>query len=655
VSEREVTRSGSGRPSARANGRTRLGYALIALTVLVLVTLTLAEAARLRRAADTVSRSSALAGAYSAVTDGISEQASLERRYRLGPDPAIRAAYGHQDRAVRAAVDDIERTDPAAARLRSAYQAYDDTIRRVFNAVDAGTPVPDSAEVTAAFDATHHEVDSGAARAATSDDASADMLRHVVQMAYWMLTAGVGITIVMGVLLRRYNRRLVRQVRESHHQAMHDTLTGLPNRALFADRLGHALAGVRRNGSSLAVLLVDLDRFKEVNEALGHDHGDHLLREVAARLARSFREGDTIARLAGDEFAVLLPDASETAATELARRALESLERSFTVGEVTVDIETSIGLTMAPRDAGTVEELMRCADLALWSAKERKTGVVAYERADTVTQPNRLLLLGELRRALEQQDQLVLHYQPKVALDPGHLVGVEALVRWYHPAKGIVPPTEFIPIAESTGLINKLTAYVLDQAVRQARAWLDAGLSVPIAVNLSPRCLLDIDLVDLVRGLLVAHRLPAGLLRLEMTETAVMTNPALAMKTLTGLHELGIRLSIDDYGTGYSSMAYLNRLPVDELKVDRSFVLNMLDNDNDAVLVRSAIDLGHNLGLTVVAEGVEKAEHVAALRDFGCDVAQGYHYARPMPPDEVTSWLHSSGFDAAREESAATS
>jgi diguanylate cyclase (GGDEF)-like protein len=646
---------GPGRPSARTgtNGRSRLGYALMALTVLVLVGLAFGEATRVGDAADAVSRSSALAGAYSAVAGGISEQETLEHRYRLGPDPAVRAAYERQDRAVRAAVAAIERADPAAAGLRPAYQTYDVTVRRVFDAVDAGTTAPSGTEVTAAFEATHHEVDSGTARAAAGDDASADELRRVVQMTYVMVAVGVSITIIMGALLRRYHRRLVRQVEDSRHQAMHDVLTGLPNRALFADRLGHALAGVRRHGSSLAVLLVDLDRFKEVNEALGHDHGDRLLREVATRLVHSFRAGDTVARLAGDEFAVLLPDASETVAIQLARRALGSLEQSFAVGEVTVDIETSIGLTLAPQHAGTVEELMRCADLALWSAKERKTGVVAYEPTGTVTQPNRLLLLGELRRALEQRDQLVLHYQPKVALDPGHLVGVEALVRWRHPTKGVVPPADFIPIAESTGLINKLTAYVLEQAVRQARAWLDTGLSVPVAVNLSPRCLLDVDLVDLVRGLLVVHRLPAGLLRLEMTETAVMTNPALAMKTLTGLHELGIRLSIDDYGTGYSSMAYLNRLPVDELKVDRSFVLNMLENDNDAVLVRSAIDLGHNLGLTVVAEGVEKAEHVAALRDFGCDVAQGYHYARPMPPDEVATWLVSSGFDAVPQEAAA--
>jgi diguanylate cyclase (GGDEF)-like protein len=654
VSVRETARTRSGISPFSAGGRTRLGYAVLALTVLVLVSLTLVELNRARHAADTVARSSALAGAYPAVAEGIAVQAVLVHRHRTGPHPVNRAAYEQRDLGVRAALATIEATDPATgARLRRSYDTYDATARRVFDAVDSGGAAPTPAEVGAAFDATYRVVSNGGTAAAASATAAAADLRRVVLTVYVMLIVGLCWVAIVGLLLRRYHRRLVRQAADSRHLAMHDTLTGLPNRALFADRLGHALAGVRRHGTGLAVLLVDLDRFKDVNETLGHDHGDRLLTEVADRLVRSFREGDTVARLAGDEFAVLLPDATETVATDLARRALRSLEQSFTIGDASIDVETSIGLTMAPQHAGTVEELMRCADLALWSAKERKTGVVAYEPTATVTQPNRLLLLGELRRALERRDQLVLHYQPKVSLNPTHLVGVEALVRWHHPAKGIVPPAEFIPIAESTGLINRLTAYVLEQAVCQARQWLSAGLSVPIAVNLSPRCLLDVDLVELVRGLLDEHRLPAELLRLEMTETAVMTNPALAMSTLTGLHEMGIRLSIDDYGTGYSSMAYLNRLPVDELKVDRSFVLNMLDNDNDAVLVRSAIDLGHNLGLTVVAEGVEKAEHVAALRDFGCDVAQGYHYARPMPPGEVTAWLRESGFDAVREDATA--
>jgi EAL domain-containing protein (putative c-di-GMP-specific phosphodiesterase class I) len=254
-----------------------------------------------------------------------------------------------------------------------------------------------------------------------------------------------------------------------------------------------------------------------------------------------------------------------------------------------------------------------------------------------------LLLLGDLRRAIDEPDQLVLHYQPKVSLDVNQVCGVEALVRWHHPTRGTVSPGEFIPVAETTGLINQLTDHVLRVAVEQARSWLDAGLVIPIAVNLSPRCLLDTTLLERVRRLLSEHELPPGMLRLEVTETAVMANPALALSTLTGLHSLGVKLSIDDYGTGYSSMAYLRRLPVDELKVDRSFVLNMTENDNDAILVRSAIDLGHNLGLSVVAEGVEGAEHVAALSELSCDIAQGFHYARPMPAADLEDWMRAGG------------
>jgi EAL domain-containing protein (putative c-di-GMP-specific phosphodiesterase class I) len=267
-----------------------------------------------------------------------------------------------------------------------------------------------------------------------------------------------------------------------------------------------------------------------------------------------------------------------------------------------------------------------------------------YEPAATSHQPNRLLLLGDLRRALEQPGELVVHYQPKIGLPLGDLCGVEALVRWLHPTRGLVSPADFIPVAENTGLVNLLTTNVLRQAIAQAAAWLTAGLRVPVAVNLSARCLVDPTLLDRVRGLLEEQALPPELLRLEVTESAVMANPALAQHTLTGLNRLGVRLSIDDYGTGYSSMAYLKRLPVDELKVDRSFVFHMTEAGNDdAILVRSAIDLGHNLGLTVVAEGVEQAQHVSALRALGCDVAQGYHFARPMPPGQLLTWFREWG------------
>jgi diguanylate cyclase (GGDEF)-like protein len=388
-------------------------------------------------------------------------------------------------------------------------------------------------------------------------------------------------------------------------------------------------------------MLLDLDRFKEVNDTLGHRYGDELLRSVAGRLRSVVREADTVARLAGDEFAVLLPGVNADRARELADRMLRELHRSFLLGDVTVDIEISVGTAVAPAHGDAVEDLMRSADLAMYAAKDAKTGVVMYDPSTPVHQPNRLALLGELRRALERPGELVLYYQPKIGLLMSELYGVEALVRWNHPERGIVSPAEFIPIAESTGLINRLTVHVLDTALAQVRSWLDEGREIPVAVNLSPRCLLDPEMLDRVSHMLVRHRVPARLLRLEVTETAVMANPALALRTLTGLHELGVRLSIDDYGTGYSSMAYLKRLPVDELKVDRSFVLNMTSSENDAILVRSAIDLGHNLGLTVVAEGVEGAEHVAALRELGCDIAQGYHFARPMPPDKLAEWLRS--------------
>ncbi|GAA1038743.1 hypothetical protein GCM10009557_55580 [Virgisporangium ochraceum] len=476
----------------------------------------------------------------------------------------------------------------------------------------------------------------------TADRAVGDLqrLESIMFVTIGVLFA-LGLAFIAGcmVLISRFQRRLVEQADASHHQATHDSLTGLPNRALFADRLGRVLA----TGAPLAVMLLDLDRFKEVNDTLGHRYGDDLLRHVARRLGAMLRGTDTVARLSGDEFVVLLPGVGAADGRELADRVLQELHRSYLLGDVTVDIEISIGIAVAPDHADAVEDIMRCADLAMYSAKDAKTGVVMYDPQTLVHQPNRLLLLGDLRRALERQDELALYYQPKVGLNVDRLCGVEALVRWNHPVRGMVSPAEFVPIAESTGLINRLTVHVLALALRQARSWLDAGHEIPVAVNLSPRCLLEPTLLDTVRDLLTRHGVPARLLRLEVTETAVMGNPTLALETLTGLHRQGVRLAIDDYGTGYSSMAYLKKLPVDELKVDRSFILNMTASDNDAILVRSAIDLGHNLGLTVVAEGVETAEHVDALRLLGCDIAQGYHFARPMPAAEVVAWLRASG------------
>jgi diguanylate cyclase (GGDEF)-like protein len=447
---------------------------------------------------------------------------------------------------------------------------------------------------------------------------------------------GVGLLLVWAALYRIVSlasRRLRRQ-------ATHDALTGLPNRVLLEDRIERALALAARNHDEIAVLFIDLDRFKEINDTLGHAYGDELLRQVAMRLREVLRHGDTLARLGGDEFAVLLPSVQDRATVErVAERLRDALHRSFSAGGTTLDVEASIGVALSPDHGATADELLSSADIAMYSAKERKAGAVFFDPQDRVNTPSRLSVLGDLRRALEADDQLFLHFQPKVALDDERLIGVEALLRWQHPERGNIPPVEFIELAEGTGIIHSLTERVLRDALAQSRRWVDAGHSIPIAVNLSTRCLLDTNLPDQVKNLLTEYGVPAKLLRLEVTESAVMGDPARAADVLQRLHDLGVGLSIDDFGTGYTSMAYLRRLPVDELKVDRSFVTSMIANEHDAVLVRTAIDLGHNLGLTVVAEGVEEPEHVSALRALDCDIAQGYHYARPMPAADVTALL----------------
>ncbi len=447
-------------------------------------------------------------------------------------------------------------------------------------------------------------------------------------------------------LVANASRRLVRAGNDLHeqavrneHQATHDALTGLPNRTLLLHRLEEQLSAAEATGEPVSVLLIDLDRFKEVNDTLGHHYGDRVLTEVGPRLLRVLRDDDTLARLNGDEFGVVLPGADGETAAAVAARLLDALHHSFEVEDMTVDLEASIGLASSPNAGSTVEDMLRSADIALHVAKEVRSGVMRFDPREHVQSPERLMLVGDLRRALDNGEELFLHYQPKIDLAAGRMHGVEALLRWRHPSRGLVPPAEFIPVAEGTGLIIPLTTYVLDLALAQAKRWQSSGHDVPVAVNLSARCLLDPSLPALVSDALRRHAVPARLLRLELTESAVMGDAARALEILTTLHELGVHLSIDDFGTGYSSMAYLRRLPVDELKIDRAFVSEVGSGGNDDVLVRTAVELGHNLGLTVVAEGVETEFHDAVLRKMGCDVAQGYHYARPSTADGISRWL----------------
>ena len=428
--------------------------------------------------------------------------------------------------------------------------------------------------------------------------------------------------------------------RKLRYQAQHDSLTNLPNRDLLLTRLAEVLSAGAQTGARTGLLVIDLDRFKEVNDTLGHAVGDQLLAQIGPRLlSGTVRTQDLVARLSGDEFAVVLPDIEDTAAVvAVAERVLSALHSPFTLGSVRADIAASIGVALAPDHAEDPAELLRHADTAMYEAKDTAAGVSVFQPHRGDRAPTRFGLLGELRRALDN-DELVVYYQPKVDISTDAACGVEALVRWQHPDRGLLPPGEFVPVIETTALMHRLTEYVLDAALDQASAWSDQGHRIPVSVNLSARGLHDQALPARVLSALGRHGVPASLLRLEITETAVMHDPDSSLSVLTELAHAGIGLSLDDFGTGYSSMTYLQRLPVTELKVDRSFVTGLTARRADSVLVRSAIDLAHNLGMLVVAEGVEDSETLTELRELGCDIAQGYHLARPMPADKLSAWL----------------
>jgi diguanylate cyclase (GGDEF)-like protein len=636
--------------------RRRLAVAGLATVLLALTGVSTLGSVATRHAATQARTASHLADAYDHAHDALALEQIAEQQYRIEPTLANRAEHAAAVARLDTAVAEIRARGSAedralADRVAALQRQYHDGMNVLFNAVDGQdfglVQRLDLTVVGPASQTIDGLVQAAAAQHSADAARAADRLDAVEQLVFvaTICTFAAGLACLAGfsLIAAGYQRRLRRQAAASEHQALHDPLTGLPNRGLFIARAGEAIDA--RAGAS--VLMLDLDRFKEVNDTLGHHYGDELLRQVAERAGVLVGAGDTVARLAGDEFAVLLPGAAADTATDLAQRLQQELHRSFDLGDVTVDIEASVGVAHAPANAGTAESLLRCADIAMYAAKDTKTGVVQYRPSLHTEDSSRLLLLGDLRRALDATDQLTLHYQPKVRLGSGELCGVEALVRWQHPTRGTIAPGEFVPVAENTGLINRLTRHVLHRALAQARAWLDAGLEIPVAVNLSPRCLMDANLVGQVTAMLAEHDVPAALLRLEVTESAVMANPALAMATLRELHALGIRLSIDDYGTGYSSMVYLKQLPVDELKVDRAFVLHMDTDRDDAVLVRGAIELGHNLGMTVVAEGVEGSAHVVVLEGLGCDIAQGYHYARPMPAPDMTAWILSRDLTAA--------
>jgi diguanylate cyclase (GGDEF)-like protein len=428
-----------------------------------------------------------------------------------------------------------------------------------------------------------------------------------------------------------------RQAVINAHQANHDALTGLPNRAQLHERVSGALAAAKLRGGQVGVLLMDLDGFKEINDTLGHHHGDVLLQRVAERLKASTRPADLVARLGGDEFALLLPDIAGTDdAIEVARRTLEELEGPVHIHGVDLDVRGSVGIACFPDDGTDVDELLSGADMAMYRAKQARTGWALYDEALNQHTPERLALVSDLRRGLER-DELLLEYQPKIDLANGRLCGVEALVRWRHPERGVISPSEFIGLAEHTGLIRPLTTWVIKEALRQTQRWRAEGLEIRVAINLSVRSLTR-ELPGTVAALLAEHDATGDELEFEITESMMMANPAEGLEILQQLADLGLRLAVDDFGTGYSSLAYLKRLPVSELKIDHAFVRQMDVDASDRAIVRSTIDLARHLQLSVVAEGVESATTLAELQELGCDYAQGFFISPPLAPDRVPAW-----------------
>jgi diguanylate cyclase (GGDEF)-like protein len=436
---------------------------------------------------------------------------------------------------------------------------------------------------------------------------------------------------------------------EKEHQSLHDALTGLPNRKLLQNRAAQALEEAVREGHTAAVLIIDLDRFKEVNDTLGHHVGDELLKQVGRRLDEVLRPGDTVARLGGDEFAILLPEIRDVSvAADVADRIRLTLAVPFDLHGLTFELEGSIGIALCPEDGTDIDLLMQRADVAMYVAKETRARWVRYSAERDRNSPERLGMLGDLRRALED-GELILHYQPKADLRTGDIVGVEALVRWRHRHRGLIFPDEFIPMAEQSGLIHSITACVIDSGLAQLAEWRRDGLVLQLAINVSVRDLHDPRFVEQVKMALERYAIPSSQLVLEITESVVMADPERVLLTLNALSALGVRLSLDDFGAGYSSLTYLKRLPVSEIKIDKSFVTRMDVDEDDARIVRSTIDLGQGLGLRVVAEGVETAQAWARLARLGCDIAQGYFLSRPIPGDELAEFVvrHRAAVDAA--------
>ena len=467
------------------------------------------------------------------------------------------------------------------------------------------------------------------------------------QVVLALMVLGLG---ALGLALGRQSAAIRHEAERTEHRATHDELTGLPNRLLFRDRVERAIAGARRDGRLAAVLVMDVDRFREINDTLGHHAGDRVIAAVAARLRGVMRASDSLARLGGDEFAILMPSVMEASApSALADRIRGALAAPLILQGVTLDLHASIGIAVHPDHGDDVTVLLQRAEIAMYVAKDARSGVEIYDPATDDHSTERLALVGELRHALDR-DELVVHYQPQATIADGRVRWVEALVRWQHPERGLLGPVEFVQLAEHTGLIHPLTRHVLRAALEQCRRWRDRGIELSVAVNLSVRDLVDLDLPAAIAAELDRCGLPPQALGIEITETMLVLEQNRTIEVLGRLQRMGVRISLDDFGTGWSSLQYLSQLPVDELKIDRSFIRDLTSNHTGSSIVESTVNLARALGLTTVAEGVETAEVWDRLARLGCDVAQGYFVSRPLPAAELEVWMAGADRHAAMSE-----
>ncbi len=625
-----------------------IGTSVGLVTLIVIITVGSLVTSNAARASAVAVRQ---ASAYGHAAAAIAAEESLERKYRLQPGPGAKAAHAAAEDSLERAINQVAVQGGSADRnlaqvvLRE-HRGYVAASALLFQSVDRHDPAAVTNAIDARFvDPVFGVMEGQVYKAAALHEAKAlsaaasvsSIGRLVVLVDLVTLLAAISLVVGGAVVMSRYQRDLHLESDRNRYQALHDPLTDLPNRILFQDRAGVALRAAARSGDTVAVLLLDLNRFKEVNDTLGHQYGDYLLLRVADRLRGCLRASDSVARLGGDEFAILLPVSGWEEALAATQRVDAALHEPFSMHDITLDVDASIGIALAePGD--DVETLLRHADVAMYEAKAAHHTFARYEASRDDNDLSRLVRLGDLRRGIAA-GELTLHYQPKLSTRTGELTSVEALVRWQHPTLGLLQPDEFIPLAENTAIIHALTTEVLRLALTQARKWADAGRPTPVAVNISARSLLDPRFPAHVRELLDAHGVAPGLLGLELTETAVMSDHDLALAVLKSLDSMGVSLSIDDFGTGYSSMSYLKTMPVRELKIDRTFVIGMANDPDSAVIVRSAVDLGHNLGMTVVAEGVEDSTTRSDLSDMGCDLVQGYQICRPVPAEELDRWI----------------